>query len=114
MSHLRKTLAGSAIALFFTFGALAVSLAYDTTPGPLFAAEFQYLAAAGIGPHYTGPVATNLQLESPYLREPPDRPSFDVDQRRSVQLVELRKPLHAARSGPAKVSLQILKSALLI
>lgn len=113
MSDLRKTLAGSVIALFFTFGALAVSLAYDATPGPLFAADFQYLAAVGTRPLHAHLGATNVQLETPYLLEPGARPSFEADQRTSIQLVELPRPLRVARFGPAKVSLQILKSALL-
>jgi hypothetical protein len=114
MSHLKKTLAASALALFFTFGALAVSLAYEATPvGPLYTGEFQYLVATGMGPVLTRLVTTGLQFETAYLPEPP-RPCSEVYQTTRAGLVELLRPFHAARSFPAKVSLQIMKSALLL
>jgi hypothetical protein len=114
MSHLKKTLAASAIALFFTFGAFAVSLAYEATPvGPFFAAEFQHVLTTGKGPLHTGLVSSSLQFETAYLPEV-SRPCSEADKTAHIGLMELRRLFHAARIYPPKVSLQILKSALLL
>jgi hypothetical protein len=115
MSQLKRTLAVSVIALFFTFGALAVSLAYEATPaGPLYTGKLQYLVTTGTGPLFTGIVPTGLQFEAAYLPPDPPRPCWAAYQISNIGFVQSLIPFHAVRRDPAKVSLRILNSALLL
>ena len=114
ITHLKKTLAALGSALFFTFGAFAVSLAYESIPGgPLYTGEFQHLLKTGPVPLYTRLLTAGLQFETAYMPELP-RPCSDADQFTNIDFVEVATPFHSTRIHAAKVSLQILKSALLL
>jgi len=114
ITHLKKGVAAWGIALCFTFGALAVSLAYEAVPaGRFYSGDLHYLLGAGAGPLYTSPVAAGLQLETAYLTESP-RPCSPAQHVANMGFAELLTPFHVLRPYPAKVSLQILKSALLL
>jgi hypothetical protein len=114
ITRLKKTVAISGIALIFVFGVLAVSLAYEAMPaGPLDTGVSQYLVRTGPASLYARLVATGLQFETDYLTESP-RPCSEACQITTSRFVELLKPPAAPRPAPAKVSLQLLKSALLL
>lgn len=114
ITHLKKGVAAWGIALFFTFGALAVSLAYEAVPaGPFYSGELHYLLGVGTGPLYTSVVAAGFQFETAYLTESP-RLCSQAQHVTNTGFAELLMPFHVPRGHPAKVSLQILKSALLL
>ena len=114
ITRLNKTLAALGIAIFFTFGAFAVSLAYESVPGgPLYTGELQYFLTTGPTPCYTRLLTAGLQVETAYIPESP-RPCSEAFQFTNFDFVELLTPFHATRIYAAKVSLQILKSALLL
>ena len=112
-SRIYKTLAALGIALFFAFGAVAVSLAHEVSAAtPINAFELRQLLKSGpaqldaytlsFGLEYQG---ANLPISQPDLDEPP--PSFS----RRIEPLELFFP---ARIAVPKVSFQILESVLLI
>lgn len=114
ITHLNKTLAALGIALLFTFGAFAVSLAHESVPGGLlYTRDFQYLLKTGPVPLYTRLLTAGLQFETAYMPEPP-RPCSEADQVTNIDFVEVATPFDSTRIPAAKVSLQILKSALLL
>jgi hypothetical protein len=114
ITRLNKTLAALGIAIFFTFGAFAVSLAYESVPvGPLYTGELQYLLTNGPTPRYARLLTAGLQVETAYMPELP-RPCSKAFQSANFDFVDLLTPFHSTRIHSAKVSLQILKSALLL
>ena len=114
LTRLNKTLAGLGIALFFTFGAFAISLAYESVPvGSLYTSELQYLLTAGSTARYTRLLTAGLQVETAYMPESP-RPCSEAFQFANFAFIETLSPFNLTRIHTAKVSLQILKSALLL
>lgn len=114
ITRLDKTLAALGIALFFTFGAFAVSLAYESAPvGSLYTSELQHLLTTGPAPLYTSVIIAGLQFETAYMPEPP-RPCSEAYQVTNIEFAELSTSFNATRTDTAKVSLQILNSALLL
>jgi hypothetical protein len=114
ITRLTKTLAALGIALFFTLGAFAVSLAHESVPiGRLYTGELQYLPFTGPAPLYARVLTAGLQFETAYMPEPP-RACSEACQFTNIGFVKLPTPFELTRIRPAKVSLQILKSALLL
>jgi hypothetical protein len=102
------------MALFFTFGAFAVSLAHESAPvGPVYAVELHHLTTTGPAQLYARLLAAGWQFESGDVPEP-IRPCWDVYRFRHIDLVESLTPFNSAQIQVAKVSLQILQSALLL
>jgi len=114
ITHINKTLAALGIALFFTFGAFAVSLAYESVPvGSFYTGGFQYLPKTGPVPLYTRFLTAGWQFEAAYMPEPP-RPCSEGYHFTNIDFVKLLTPFNSTRIHTAKVSLEILKSALLL
>jgi hypothetical protein len=114
MTHLNKTLAALGMALFFTFGAFAVSLAYDSVPvGPLYALELHPLSATGPAQLYAPVLTSAYQFESGDVPEG-TRPCSGGYPFRHFDTLESLTPFNSAQVHTAKVSLQILQSALLL
>ncbi len=113
ITHLNKTLAALGMALFFTFGALAVSLAYDTAPlGPLYPLELHHLSTTNPAQSYSQ-VTMALQFESGDVPEAA-RPCCEAYAFKHCDRIESLTPLRPPQIHAAKVSLQILQSALLL
>ncbi len=113
LTHLNKTLAAVGMVLFFTFGAFAVSQAHDSTPlGPYYAVTLHHLSAAE-APHAYARTAMALQFESVDIPEA-SRPCAAVHPFRNIDRLDFFTPVHPPQIHPAKVSLQILQSALLL
>jgi hypothetical protein len=114
MTRLNKTLAALGMVLFFTFGAFAVSLAYDSAPvGPLYALELHHLSTTGPARLYSSALIMALQLESSDVPEA-TRPCSEGYPFRHIDSIESSTPFNSAQVHAAKVSLQILQSALLL
>ena len=114
MIQLNKTLAALGMVLFFTFGAFAVSLAYDSVPvGPLYALELHPLSTTGPAHSYARVLTSGLQFESGDVPEA-TRPCSGGHPFRHFDTLESLTPFNSAQVHAAKVSLQILQSALLL
>lgn len=114
MTHLNKTLAAAGTVLFFTFGAFAISLAYDPASiGPLYALELSHLPTTGPAQLGSGIFTMPLQFESSDVPET-TRPCWEGCTFRHINGSESLTPLISAQVYVAKVSLQILQSALLL
>jgi hypothetical protein len=114
ITRLKKTFAALGIALFFTFGAFAVSLAYESVPvGPLYTGELQYLLTTGPAPLYARLLTACWQFDTAYMPEP-TRPCSEASRFTNIDFVEQPTRFPLIRIHAAKVSLQILKSALLL
>lgn len=112
MIRLNKTLAALGMALFFTFGAFAVSLAYESAPlGPLYTLELHPLSATDPAELYSHTMA--LQFESGDVPEA-TRPCSEVYAFKHNDCIESLTPFYPPQIHAAKVSLQILQSALLL
>ncbi len=102
------------MALFFTFGAFAVSLAYESAPtGPLYALELRHLTPTRPVQLYGRVLALALQFESGDVPEA-TRPCLQGYPFRHIDNIESLTPFNTAQVQAAKVSLQILQSALLL
>ncbi len=113
MTRLNKTLAALGMVLFFTLGAFAVSLAYDSTPlGPPYMAELHHLSVTDPAQLYSH-LTTPLQFESGDVPETA-RPCSEGYAFTYSDRVESLTPFHPPQVHAAKVSLQILQSALLL
>jgi len=114
MIRLNKTLAALGMVLFFTFGAFAVSLAYDSAPiGPIYALELHHLSTAGPAPLSARVLTMALQFESGDVPEA-TRPCSEGYPFRHIDSIESLTPFNSAQVHAEKVSLQILQSALLL
>lgn len=114
MTCLNKTLAAAGMVLFFTFGAFAISLAYDPASiGPLYALELNHLPTTGPAQLGSRVFTMALQFES---SDVPDatRPCSEGCPFRHIDSSESLTPPISAQVHVAKVSLQILQSALLL
>ncbi len=100
--------------LFFTFGTFAVSLAYDSVPdGRLYAIELRHLSATDPVQLYSQVLPVGLQFESGDVPEAP-RLCLQGYAFSSSDRIESLMPYHPSPAHAAKVSLQILQSALLL
>lgn len=114
MTGLNKTLAALGMVLFFTFGAFAVSLAYDSAPvGPLYALELHHLSTTAPAQLSSRVLSVALQCESGDVPEA-TRPCSEGYPFRHINSIESLTPFNTAQVHVAKVSLQILQSALLL
>jgi hypothetical protein len=113
LTHLNKTVAALGMVLFFTFGAFAVSQAYDSAPlGPPYTLELHHLSAAE-APQLYAQLTMPLQFESSDIPEAsrPCSNGLPFKNAGSLDFLTLFRP---AQIHAAKVSLQILQSALLL
>jgi hypothetical protein len=114
MTCLNKTLAALGMVLLFAFGAFAVSLAYDSASiGSLYALELNHLPTTSPAQLYSRVLTMALQFESSDVPEA-TRPCSESCPFRQVDSSESLTPLNSAQIHVAKVSLQILQSALLL
>jgi hypothetical protein len=114
MTRLNKTLAALGMVLFFTFGAFAVSLAYDCAPiGSLDALEVHHLSTTGPAQLYSRVLTMALQFESDDVPEA-TRPCSQGYPFRHIGSIESLAPFNSAQAHATKVSLQILQSVLLL
>ncbi len=114
ITHLNKTLAALGMALFFTFGALAVSLAYETVPlGPLYPLESHHLSATDPAQLHWQVVTMALQFESGDVPEA-TRSCCEAYAFKHSDPIESPTLFRPPQIHAAKVSLQILQSALLL
>jgi len=110
--RLNKTLAALGMAVFFIFGAFAVSLAYESAPlGPLDTLELHHLSATDPAQLYSHTMA--LQFESADVPEA-IRLCSEACAFKPGDSIESLTPFHSPQIHAAKVSLQILQSALLL
>ncbi len=108
-----KTLAAVGMILFFTFGAFAVSLAYDSAPiGPLYTLELYHLSTTS-SQLYSPVITMALQFENSDVPEA-NRPCSGACSFRHIDRLEPLTSLHSTRVQAAKVPLQILQSVLLL
>lgn len=113
LTHLNKTVAALGMILFFTFGAFAVSLAYDSAPlGPPYTLELRHLPAAQ-APQLYSQLTMPLQFESGDVPEA-TRPCFTGHPFKNADSLNFSTPFRPPQIHAAKVSLQILQSALLL
>ena len=113
--HLKKSLMVSAILIVFTFGAFAMSLAYEpTSEGPLYATASSD-RASGDGLLGSDTFAQRLAvicLSGDVSRSA--QPNFQTYRINCVRVVDPVKLAFFLENHVPKVSLQILQSALLI
>ena len=113
LTHLNKTVAALGMVLFFTFGAFAVSLAYDSAPlRPSYTLELHHLSAAE-APQLYSRLTMPLQFESGDVPEA-TRPCSNGYAFKYSDHVDFLGPFRPPTFHAAKVSLQILQSALLL
>ena len=113
LTHLKKTVAALGTVLFFTFGAFAVSLAYDSAPlGPPYTLELHHLSTVQAPQLYSQP-AMPLQFESSDVPEA-SRPCSSGHTFKNTDNVDVLTLFRPPQIHTAKVSLQILQSALLL
>jgi hypothetical protein len=113
-TRIKKTLAALAILLFFTFGAVALSLAHGSaSAGPRHSIHLRHIFKSGLVQSQTAKIITGMNLESGDVPRSPRPDLQDLRYSYGHVVSPLAEAIFVNLYVP-KVSLQILESVLLL